>query len=214
MRSRGGSKVVKAAADAAAVGHEEAVGRLEEIKTQKQASGSALGSAHGSAHGKVNGKKAAKKIREHAAGTPPHPHTRAPDSPKRLRPLPFRCSRAAAARLGEDPSAERRGGCVVPRAPRFQSDQEELRGAPGCLPRRLQDHARGLPDHLPEVRARKGRVHRHQGHQGRRHGGRLHATSPREPYSSPSPPQRLRERERSEGATTGQASQSVGDQSV
>ena len=63
MRARGGSKVVKAAADAAAVGHEEAVGRLEEIKTQKQ--------ANGSAHGKVNGKKGAKKIREDAAGTPP-----------------------------------------------------------------------------------------------------------------------------------------------
>ena len=156
-------------------------------------------------HGKKGAKKQAKKIREDAAGTPPHPHTRAPDSPKRLRPLPFHCSRAAAARLGEDPSAERRGGCVVRCAPQPQHDQEELRGAPGCLPRRLPDHARGLPDLLPEARARKGRVHRQQGHQGRRHGGRLHA---------PSPSERLRERERSEGATTGQASQSVGDHPV
>ena len=212
MRARGGSKVVKAAADAAAVGHEEAVGRLEEIKEQQQQAGRRLGSATG----KANGQKGAKKMREDAAGTPPHPHTRTPDSPKRLRPLPFRCSRAAAARLGEDPSAERRGGCVVPRAPRFQSDQEELRGAPGCLPRSLQDHARGLPDHLPEVRARKGRVHRHQGHQGRRHGGRLRATSPAARVSATlvaerrTVDQRLRERDLRER----QAAQSVGDQSV
>ena len=197
MRSRGGREVVKAAADAAAVGHEEAVGRLEEIKTQKQA----LGSATGKVNGKKGAKKQAKKIREDAAGTPPHPHTRAPDSPKRLRPLPFHCSRAAAARLGEDPSAERRGGCVVRCAPQPQHDQEELRGAPGCLPRRLPDHARGLPDLLPEARARKGRVHRQQGHQGRRHGGRLHATSPAARVSATlvaerrTVDQRLRERE-------------------
>ena len=77
LRRRGGKEVVEKAADVAAVGHKEAVGRMEEIKVQQQAIGSATGSATGSA----NGKKGAEKQRKDAAGTrppPSHTHTRQP----------------------------------------------------------------------------------------------------------------------------------------